>query len=73
MRSKDGPDRVARLRVPHDQHGLLTAICRDDPALVFTHNAARNRVTMTLKQSLLTAGVVVDDSRVGSGVEHRTT
>ena len=73
MRLEVGADRRCRVRIPNDEHGVLTSISCHDPVLVLTTKDACDLVAMALKQLLLLGDIVVDDASVRSRVEDLRT
>ena len=69
MRLEVGADRRCRVRIPNDEHGVLTSISCHDPVLVLTAEDACDLVAVTLEQLLLFGDIVVDDASVRSRVE----
>ena len=62
MRVEEGAHRRARDRVPHDEHGVVTAVRRYNPPLVVRASGGSYLIAMTLQQVLLLSHIIVDDT-----------
>jgi len=65
----EGPDGVPGVRVPLDDHGVLALVRSNDETLVARDSGAGDDVHVALQLDVLFGHLVLDDSRVGRGLE----
>ena len=69
VRIEIGSDWCAWDWVPYNKHGVITAICCDNPAFIFWACCSGNTIAMTLKKTLCLGRVVIEDTSVCWRVE----